>query len=173
MSVFAPRRLALSLLLIAGGCNTQQDTQSNAAPGIAEMAAANADEQLPLHEKDAAGAGRVVERAIGLASSGRLQAIRPLLAPPINTDEQISRARKAFEDHREVRIAISGKGRTEGAAGSLYMTIPVTVSYLDAKDKAVNRAATLTLHRVNNVPGATEEQLSWRIVDARFDAPAR
>ncbi len=65
MSVFASRRLALSLLLIACGCSTQQDTQSNAAPEIAEMAAANADEQLPLHEKDGAGAVRVVERAMG------------------------------------------------------------------------------------------------------------
>ena len=173
MSLFTSRRLALSLLLIAGGCKSQQDTQSNAAPEIALRAASDADEQLPLHEKDAAGAARVVERAMGLAASGHLQAIRPLLALPINTDEQISRARKAFEDHREVRIDISGKGRTEGAAGSLYMTIPVTVSYLDAKDKAVNRAATVTLRRANNVPGATDEQLSWRIVDAKFDPPAR
>lgn len=173
MSSPTTNRLALPLLLIAGGCNTPQDTQSNAAPEIAVMAGANADEQLPLHEKDAAGAVRVVERAIGLAAVGRLQALRPLLAPPINTDDQISRARKAFEDHREVRIVISGKGQTEGAAGSLYMTIPVTVSYLDAKDMAVNRAATVTLRRVNNVPGATEDQLSWRIVDAKFNPPAR
>lgn len=173
MSVFTSRRLALSLLLIAGGCNTHQDAQSNAAPEIAEMAAANADEQLPLNEKDASGAVRVVDRAIGLATNGRLQAIRPLLALPGDVDEQLSQARKAFEDHREVRIVISGKGRTEGAAGSTYMTIPVAVSYLDAKDKAVNRAATVTLRRANNVPGATEEQLSWRIVDAKFDPPAR
>jgi hypothetical protein len=173
MSVFLSRRLALSLLLIAGGCKTQQDTQSNAAPEIAESAAANADEQLPLHEKDAAGAVRVVERAIGLATNGRLQAIRPLLALPGDIDEQVSGARKAFEDHREVRIVISGKGQTEGAAGSPYMTIPVTVSYLDAKDKAVNRAATVTLRRVNDVPDATEEERSWRIVDAKFDPPAK
>jgi hypothetical protein len=167
------RRLTLSLLLIAGGCNTKQDTQSNAAPEIAESAAANADEQLPLHERDAAGAVRVVDRAIGLAASGHLQAIRPLVDLPGDADEQLSRARKAYEVHREVRIAISGKGRTEGAAGSTYIASPVTVSYLDAKDKAVNRAATVTLRRVNNVPGATEEQLSWRIVDAKFDPPAR
>jgi hypothetical protein len=166
-------RLALSLLLMTGGCGGHQDAQSNAAPEIAHMAAVNADEQLPLHEKDVAGAVRVVERAIGLASSGRLQAIRPLLASPINTDEQVARARKAFEDHREVRIVIAGNGRTEGAAGSIYMTIPLTVSYLDAKDRAVNRAATVTLRRANNVPGATEEQLSWRIVDAGLDPPAR
>lgn len=57
-----------------------------------------------------------------------------------------------------------GEGRQEGAAGSLYFTVPVTMTASSPDGEAIESAATLTARRVNDVPGASEEQLSWRIV---------
>ena len=51
-----------------------------------------------------------------------------------------------------------GKGESEGAAGSLYYTAPVTVT-----DGTRVLKGDVVLRRVNDVPGATEEQLRWHI----------
>jgi hypothetical protein len=52
-----------------------------------------------------------------------------------------------------------GKGDEEGAAGSVYYEVPVTLRFGVGKPEQ----GTLTLRRVNDVPGATPEQLDWRI----------
>lgn len=54
----------------------------------------------------------------------------------------------------------SGKGRIEGAAGSLYYEVPVSVRF--GTDGPGERGA-LVLRRANNVPGATPAQLRWHI----------
>ena len=49
-------------------------------------------------------------------------------------------------------------GRGEGAAGSLYYTAPVVL--IDGKQRI---AGEVVLRRVNDVPGATSEDLRWHI----------
>ncbi len=53
-----------------------------------------------------------------------------------------------------------GKGTVEGAAGSLYYEAPVILRF---GDEAVPERGTLTLRRVNDVDGASAEQLRWHI----------
>ncbi len=53
-----------------------------------------------------------------------------------------------------------GKGTVEGAAGSLYYEAPVVLRF---GDEATPERGTLTLRRVNDVDGATAEQLRWHI----------
>ena len=53
-----------------------------------------------------------------------------------------------------------GNGSSEGAAGSLFYEAPVVLNYGDG-DEALR--GTITLRRTNDVPGASEEQLTWRI----------
>jgi hypothetical protein len=63
-----------------------------------------------------------------------------------------------------------GAPAVEGAAGSLYCT--VTGSLVDAGDPAVAASeGTLVLRRVNDVPGATPEQLRWTIRSSTFVKP--
>ncbi|CDO35524.1 MULTISPECIES: hypothetical protein [Novosphingobium] len=57
------------------------------------------------------------------------------------------------------KIAV-GKGDTSGAAGSLYYEAPMVVDFADGRP---SRRGTIVLRRVNDVPGASEEQLNWRI----------
>lgn len=62
-----------------------------------------------------------------------------------------------------VRVAF-GEGQTEGAAGSSYFTVPITITVGDGTGQPVANEGTLTARRVNDVDGASAEQLSWRIV---------
>ena len=55
------------------------------------------------------------------------------------------------------------KGQEEGAAGSLFYRLPVEVSGTNADGAAETLSGTMTLRRANDVPGASAEQLSWRI----------
>lgn len=51
-----------------------------------------------------------------------------------------------------------GRGQQEGAAGSIYYTAPVVVT-----DGERTIAGEVVLRRVNDVPGATSEQLRWHV----------
>lgn len=53
-----------------------------------------------------------------------------------------------------------GEGRSEGAAGSIYYEAPVVLRF---GDSAPPERGTLILRRVNDVPGASAEQLRWHI----------
>lgn len=72
------------------------------------------------------------------------------------TPEKLS---KEFGANAHPKLAV-GKGDVEGAAGSLYYEAPVVVDYGDGR---AARRGTIVLRRVNDVPGASEEQLNWRI----------
>jgi len=50
----------------------------------------------------------------------------------------------------------------EGAAGSIYLTVPAQLSGM-AGGRRVHHPATITLRRVNDVPGSTEAQRRWHI----------
>jgi len=58
-----------------------------------------------------------------------------------------------------------GAGVQEGAAGSLYYSAPVTIT-----DGSRRITGTVTIRRVNDVPGASAEQLRWH-ADATTRAP--
>ncbi len=58
---------------------------------------------------------------------------------------------------------VGAPGPVEGAAGSLYVQVPVVLYGRYVTGGAYRRAGQVTLRRVNSVPGATAAQLSWRI----------
>lgn len=77
-----------------------------------------------------------------------------------------ARLRAVLHGYRQPTIAISGI-QEEGAAGSLYCTVSGTLT--DAGDKAKPaRKGEIVLKRVNDVPGATAEQLRWTIRSSTF-----
>ena len=57
-----------------------------------------------------------------------------------------------------------GPGQLEGAAGSSYYTVPVTIT-----DGARRMSGEVVLRRVNDVPGATPEQLRWHIESSTLE----
>jgi hypothetical protein len=67
---------------------------------------------------------------------------------------------KAAYDRADRPVLEIGKAEAEGAAGSLYYEAPVVLRF--GADAPPERG-TLTLRRVNDVDGATPEQLRWHI----------
>ena len=54
-------------------------------------------------------------------------------------------------------------GNSEGAAGSIYIDFPVTVTGILAKGGGFSLSGPMTLKRVNDVDGSTAEQRRWHI----------
>jgi hypothetical protein len=74
--------------------------------------------------------------------------------------------RRAF-DHdfarlSDLEVRQGAAGDQDGAAGSIYLSVPLTVSGT-ADGKRVRRSAEAVLRRVNDVPGSTEAQRHWHI----------
>ena len=63
----------------------------------------------------------------------------------------------------EVHMEIGKPGDTEGAAGSIYTTVPVVFYGKTKAGGSFRRAANVILRRVNDVPGSTEAQRRWHI----------
>ncbi|WP_066554351.1 hypothetical protein [Croceicoccus bisphenolivorans] len=61
-----------------------------------------------------------------------------------------------------------GEPQVEGAAGSSYLTVPFTATATGPDGEALPRSGTITARRVNDVDGASDEQLSWRIVSLEW-----
>lgn len=68
----------------------------------------------------------------------------------------------AWDKYRTLAVTV-GAGEQEGGAGSSYYEVPVTITGLTKADKPYRLAGRLTLRRVNDVDGATPEQLRWHI----------
>jgi hypothetical protein len=73
-------------------------------------------------------------------------------------DNQSAATAFAAQLNPEVHVEIGNPGPPEGAAGSIYTTIPV-VFFGDTYRKP----ASVVLRRVNDVPGSTESQRRWHI----------
>ena len=63
----------------------------------------------------------------------------------------------------DLRVQVGPPGAMEGAAGSSYIEVRVSIEARRPDRARFSREARFTLRRVNNVPGATAAQLRWRI----------
>lgn len=86
----------------------------------------------------------------------------------MNLDEKGFEAR--FDSYRTIYAAVGRINPTEGAAGSLYSQIQLTLS--GNRDSGAPYVVTgpVTLRRVNDVPGSTAKQRRWRIVKMQLAA---
>lgn len=75
----------------------------------------------------------------------------------------------SFGKYAELRATVGAPGRIEGAAGSLYVEVPVSLRGLLRDGNRFEQPGVVTLRRVNDVPGSTAEQRRWHI--ARIATP--
>ena len=116
----------------------------------------------PIDPKSAEGAGQVVQSYFALVESGRFAEANKLWSVGVE--------RLDLTGYREVHANIGAPGRVEGGAGSLYVEIPVQI-YGRLKDgKEFSSRGVMTLRRVNDVPGSTEEQRRWHIMNAEISS---
>lgn len=68
----------------------------------------------------------------------------------------------------DITVAVPD-GEMEGAAGSSYYSSQATITATDADGRPVRIESPLFLRRVNDVPGASAEQLRWHFDRVRID----
>ena len=73
-----------------------------------------------------------------------------------------------FTDLGETTVAIP-EGDREGAAGSSYYTAPLAITASDRAGRPVRIEGEAVLRRVNDVPGATPQQLRWHFETLTLD----
>jgi len=117
------------------------------------------DDRTPLDERPAAAGGgqaaaRVVETYFALVESGRSAE-----AAKLRRDGQVYDVRP----FARLNAQIGGPRRVEGAAGSLYVDVPVVLYGRYATGGEYHASGKATLRRSNDVPGATAEQREWKI----------
>jgi hypothetical protein len=113
----------------------------------------------PIDPKSAEAAGQVVQHYGALIEQGRWTDSWKLWS---NADSAKQFDRN-WRDDSEVHIEIGKPGEMEGAAGSIYTTMPVVFYGKTKAGGSFRRSADVILRRVNDVPGSTEAQRRWHI----------
>jgi hypothetical protein len=168
-------------LLALCACNRTVEQQAPANTGNASNAAANetqapipppatgpnartplAEPTGPIDPKSAEAAGQVVQHYGALIEQKRFAEARALWGDP-NSAAQFESKLKGYS---EVHLEIGNPGDMEGAAGSIYITIPIILYGDTAANAPFRCTGQITLRRVNDVPGSTEAQRQWHITNA-------
>ena len=68
-----------------------------------------------------------------------------------------------YSTQKPLHLQIGKPGDSEGAAGSIYVTVPVVLYGKFKSGGSFSRKADVILRRVNDVPGSTEAQRRWHI----------
>jgi hypothetical protein len=163
-----------SAILTLCGCGRsaeQQDTsqRANAVAGSTKNIAVNDEssaDRTPLNEpngpidpKSPEAAGQVVQSYGALIEQKRWAEANALWGDSALAAELEAKLAQAAQVHLE----IGNPSDPEGAAGSIYVTMPV-IFYGDQLDgQPFRRSGEVTLRRVNDVPGSTEAQRHWHI----------
>lgn len=177
------RTLPAILLLLAAGCSQspEQDKLANFEDNAATTAEAPLnppapgepgglpDDRAPLPEgpidpKSPQGAGQVLQHYFALIEQGRYpDAWRLWSDEGRASGMRVGEFAASFSRYAEYHANIGTPGRPEGAAGSIYVEVPVQVYGRLKNGEQFTRSGTITLRRVNDVPGSTAEQRQWRI----------
>ena len=120
--------------------------------------------QLPkarptIDPKSSEAAENLVRGFLRLVNAGRLDDAYMLLganAPPRAEFDQ------RFARYSGLRATAGTAGAQDGAAGSIYVSVPITLSgKVNGED--VRDHGSVILRRVNDVPGSSEMQRRWHI----------
>ena len=154
---------ALAAALLLPGCSAGEDPAPTPSEATPDRAVPIVADFPPLASKDCSEVVEFYLEALG----GREWARAAL----VWSDPAIDAARleALFGGYRELQVAWP-EPAVEGAAGSLYCTVSGTLT--DAGDPVKAPIdGTLLLRRVNDVPGATADQLRWTLRSSTFVEP--
>lgn len=128
--------------------------------------------EAPFSETSAQGAANVLQSYFALIEQRRFEEAWRLWSDEGRASGASEAAFGArFAGYREYHANIGAPGEIEGAAGSLYVEVPVQVYGRRADGTPFSAAGPATLRRVNDVPGSTEAQRRWHIASIAIAEP--
>jgi len=160
--------LTATLALILGACHAAPPADPTATKdGAAPPPAAAAEPAAEKAPEGVEAAMDVVRRYYAAIAAGDHATAYRLWADDGRASGQdFARFSRGFSETRAVQATLGAPGGIEGAAGSLYVTIPVTVSAVLNDGTRQHFTGAYVLRRVNDVPGATAAQRRWHIQSA-------
>jgi len=118
---------------------------------------------VPSAEAGEEGARNILLGFARALENGQFSVAWALLGETARADGTEAEFTAQWSDLTGVSVAILN-GDMEGAAGSLFYTSQLTITAQDAEGRPLRFEGPIVLRRVNDVPGATEVQLRWHIV---------
>ncbi len=138
----------------------RRQTNTNApAPATPVTNAVLEEPSGPIEPKSTEAAGQVVQHYGALIEQKRFAEAERLWT----SAESAAQFARQLRQYSDIHLEIGNPGDSEGAAGSIYVTVPVIFYGDEAKGAEFRRSADVILRRVNDVPGSTEEQRRWHI----------
>lgn len=169
------RGVALLALLALAGCGSREQAPAPRASETAPATAASSPPMTPptltplppptqdLSALESRDCRTVAQAYVNALARGDFAFAARVWDDPVIDD---ARLKALFAGYKQPSIAISDVGE-EGAAGSLYCTVSGTLSDAGGAAKPAQKGE-IVLKRVNDVPGATPEQLRWTIRSSTF-----
>ncbi|MBR0551918.1 hypothetical protein [Stakelama marina] len=115
-------------------------------------------------------AADVVKRYYADIDSGDYRAAYALWGDGGKDSKQtLEQFRDGFANTESTDVSTGDPGRSEGAAGSIYITVPVTVRAQLRNGTHQRFTGSYVLRRVNDVPGSTAEQRRWHLYSADLE----
>ena len=125
----------------------------------------------PIDPRSAEGAGQVMQLFGGLLEQRKFgEAYRLWSDGGKASGLSAVQFAAAYDKYAEIHSEVVKPGDSEGAAGSIYIDVPFRLYGKLKSGGYFNLVGPVTLRRVNDVPGSTEEQRRWHIYKSDLDA---
>jgi hypothetical protein len=143
----------------ASATNESRPARSNIASASTDNRGSPVESSGTIDPKSADAAAQVVQSYGALVEQGRWSEANALWGDPASA----AKFQSQLAQFADVHLEMGNPGDSEGAAGSIYVTVPA-ICYGDARDgQPFRRSGDVILRRVNDVPGSTEAQRRWHI----------
>lgn len=152
----------------ANSCALIQDeiARSCALFGDGEAAKEPGCGPLPSSAEAAAAVVKRCYQALDARDYGTAWQLWGIDGQPGNSYEKF---RQGYARTRSVEVTLGQPGPVEGAAGSSYVSVPVTVRALLVDGTRQTFSGRYQLRRNNDVDGASAEQRRWRLDSAKLE----
>jgi hypothetical protein len=160
-------RAAIAALLLVAACSQPSpESVPEAAPSPVETPAVT---NAPVVEQPAAEPDKTPQGAVTVADAyfdllragdyAKAWSVWPGADGGVTKDAFVG----AYEKYSAYDAKLGAPGSTEGAAGSIYIEIPVQVTATLKSGGTEQLSGTVALRRVNDVDGSTLAQRTWHI----------
>ncbi|WP_108124046.1 hypothetical protein [Saccharospirillum mangrovi] len=156
----ARRLLPWLALLALAGCNQPEPTmlQPTELPPTEPQPA----EPAPI-DRSINGAIDALQRYYHALNNGDYPSAYALWGERGAPSQSLEEFSASFADIAQFELRIGDDTFAEGAAGSIYATLPIELTVHQTNNQPQHWQGNAILRRVNDVPGASDAQLHWHL----------